>query len=297
MEEGKPSQTAIISAMTRASHLYLDGEPKVFIDEFALPFSDRQSRTDVIEALNKLRDQVAEHSTVEFADALLKLNRANICLRQRYAEDEFEKAFTRGTRQFVSMGAGLTSFAYRRTDLAAKGVQVFEVDFPATQQWKTDLIGKLNIYVPGNLSLVPVDFQKEALGEKLKDAGYQIDKPGFFSWLGVTMYLTSEAVADTLSYIAGGSDGTEVVFQYYLKPSLLSEENRAFLEVYKSMSQTMKEPWVNFYDPAELEDHVKALGFTEVEDFTSAAANERYFSNRLDGLQDAGLSHHMKARV
>ena len=297
MDKGKPSQTAIVSAMTRASHLYRDGQPKVFIDEFALPFSGKQTPEDVLEAMKELHDQVAKESSSEFADALLRLNRANICLRQRYAEDEFQKAIANGVRQFVPLGAGLTSFAYRRTDLASQGVQIFEVDFPATQQWKTHLISELNLYVPKNLHLVPVDFQQDTLAEKLKAAGYRTDEPGFFSWLGVTMYLTDDAVFDTLRYIASGVSGTEVVFQYYLKPSLLSKENRTYLEAYESEARMMDEPWESFYDPTELKGRVAALGFSEVEDFTSAPANERYFSNRSDGLEDAGLSHHMKATV
>jgi methyltransferase (TIGR00027 family) len=113
-------------------------------------------------------------------------------VRSRYAEDELSKAIERGVAQYVILGAGLDSFAYRRRDLA-EVIHVFEVDYPATQAWKQARLRTLGITLPSNLTFIPIDFEKQALADALRAGGYRAEKPAFFSWLGVTEYLTEEA--------------------------------------------------------------------------------------------------------
>ena len=122
-------------------------------------------------------------------------------MRQRYTEDELGKALERGVGQYVILGAGLDSFAYRRPDLAGV-VRVFEVDHPATQQWKRARLQELNITPPSNLTFVPVDFEQQTLAEGLRAGGHRPELPTFVSWLGVTTYLTEAAVFETLRYVA-----------------------------------------------------------------------------------------------
>ena len=88
MEEGRPSWTAIGSAMTRASHLFLDEDPKIFHDPLALKLSGVENEAALRTALGEIQAEIAWQSTLEFAQRWLKYNRANIALRQRYAEDE-----------------------------------------------------------------------------------------------------------------------------------------------------------------------------------------------------------------
>ena len=122
-------------------------------------------------------------------------------MRQRYTEDELDKAVERGVAQYVILGAGLDSFAYRRPDLAGV-VRVFEVDHPATQQWKRARVQALALPPPNNLTFVPIDFEQQALADELRAGGHRSELPTFVSWLGVTMYLTEEAVFETLRYVA-----------------------------------------------------------------------------------------------
>ena len=296
MEKGHPSDTAIISAMTRASHLYVDDDPKIFVDDLALALSGVKNESELRQAIGDIRTEIAKQTTPEFADSLLKYNRANITLRQRYAEDELAKAIESGTMQYVSLGAGLDSYAYCRQDPGST-LGIFEVDFPATQQWKKSLLGKLGIGVPDNLTFVPVDFEKQTLADALLAVGFQADKPTYFSWLGVSMYLTDAAIFDTLKYVASLATGSQIVFQYYLKDSLLSDEGRELLAAYESTTAARGEPWLSFFEPTELTDRVLDLGFADVKDLGVEQANALYFAGRQDGLHDAGLSHHMKARV
>lgn len=147
MEEGRPSATAIANAMTRAAHLLLDNDPKIFADTLALELSGVGDEAALRANLNALVEEIARSSTLDFAQALFREFRALQALRSRYTEDELEKALQQGISQYVILGAGLDSFAYRRQDLSGD-VWVFELDYPATQQWKRERLRELHIALP-----------------------------------------------------------------------------------------------------------------------------------------------------
>src|SRR5262249_32483033 len=127
--------------------------------------------------------------------------------RSRCAEDALAHAVAAGVRKYVILGAGLDTFAYRNP-YAAQALRVFEVDSPATQAWKRDLLRRTRIAEPASLTFVPVDFETQSLAEELRAAGFREAEPAFFSWLGVTMYLTRDAIFSTLSYVASCAAGS-----------------------------------------------------------------------------------------
>lgn len=98
-------------------------------------------------------------------------------MRSRYVEDEVDQAVGRGVSQYVILGAGLDSFAYRRPDVT-KVLRVFEVDHPAAQAWKRSRVRETGMELPPNLNFVPVDFEKNSLIDNLRANGYQTDAPG-----------------------------------------------------------------------------------------------------------------------
>jgi methyltransferase (TIGR00027 family) len=232
MEEGRPSATSMIAALSRAAHLLLDGEPKVLHDDLALSLSGAENESTLRAILNTFVAEVAQRTDPEFAQGVFNLYRAFVVMRNRYAEDALEQAIARGVQQYVILGAGLDSFAYRRRDLAER-VRVFEVDHPATQQWKRRRLQALNVSLPSHLTFIPVNFEQQTLKESLQAGGYQAEQPGFFSWLGVTQYLTEEAVFDTLRLVASGAPGSEIVFEYSLPDTLLDDENRRIMAVFQ----------------------------------------------------------------
>src|SRR5262249_23934854 len=144
MEEGQPSVTAIGAAIMRAAHLVLDDDPKILQDPLALGLSGVENEAGVLATLKAFQAEIAQQSTPEVAQVLARHSRANLAMRQRYTEDELGKALERGVMQYVMLGAGLDSFAYRRPDLAGS-LRIFEVDHPATQQWKQGRLRELNI--------------------------------------------------------------------------------------------------------------------------------------------------------
>src|SRR5664279_3830518 len=169
MKHGTPSRTALRVALRRAAHQIHDS-PLVFEDPVAIPilgatYADELRRTPV-------RDDRP------FSIAL----RAFIVARSRYAEDNLRHALAKGIRQYVLLGAGLDTFAYRNP---YPELRVFEVDHPATQEWKRDLLQASGIPVPENLTYVPVNFEHESLDGELKAAGFDFRAPAYFAWLGV----------------------------------------------------------------------------------------------------------------
>ncbi|HEU0177106.1 MAG TPA: class I SAM-dependent methyltransferase [Blastocatellia bacterium] len=284
MKENQPSRTAQLVAIRRAAHQLLDN-PKVFDDPLALSIIGQERAL----ALQNGQDQSE--------DPRLSLHlRAFYVARSRCAEDELVLAVGRGVRQYVILGAGLDTFAYRNP--YPKGaLRVFEVDHPATQAWKRARLEEAGISLPVDLTFAPVDFEAQGLADGLQDAGYDPSQSAFFSWLGVTMYLTTEGVMKTLRFIASAPIGSGVVFDYTIRPSLLTPDQRLIFDTLYQRVDWVREPWQMFFDPAELKKDVQAMGFGHVEDIGPAEINARYFKERTDGLRVGSLAHIMHARV
>jgi len=284
MKEGRPSATAQRVAMRRAAHQLLD-DPKIFDDAVALRIIGRESAS----ALQ------ADPRQFE-ATPLSTYLRAFVAARSRYAEDELSLGVRRGICQYVILGAGLDTFAYRNP-YPEGALHVFEVDHPTTQTWKRVRLEEVGIRLPGDLTFVPVDFESQTLEEGLWNAGYAPDKGTFFSWLGVTEYLTTEVVMATLRFIASAPVGSGVVFDYMISPSLLTSVQRLGLDTLSLRVAFAGEPWQAFFDPEVLTKDLRAMGFGYVEDKGSEEINTMYFKNRKDGLQVGSLSYLMNAQV
>jgi methyltransferase (TIGR00027 family) len=190
----------------------------------------------------------------------------------------------------VVLGAGLDTFALRN---ANADLRVFEVDHPATQAWKRERFADAGLAIPSSLTFAPVDFERQALGDGLAAAGFDADRPAFFSWLGVVPYLTRDAVFQTLGFIAG-LPGGEVVFDHGEPLSAYPPEARAARQARMDAVAAMGEPWITFFDPPELAQELAALGFGEVEDLGPGAISARY----LGGPAREGPGAHLvRARV
>ena len=296
MEEGKPSPTAISGAMMRAAHLLLDDDPKILQDDLAIQLSGLKDNAALQAVVDAMISKISHHADTEFAHRFVRYLRAEVSQRSRYAEDELAKAIQGGVTQYVILGAGLDSFVYRNRNVG-KILQVFEIDHPATQRWKQDILNTLEMETPSNLTFIPLDFERKTLRESLHENGYRFDIPCFFSWLAVTPYLTEDAIFNTLKDIESLAAGTEVVFEYMVPDSLLNEEDQRTALVAKAVTSQGGEQALSFFDPVELKARVQSMGFTVIEDFGPEDANERYFAGRKDGLRAFPSFHLMKARV
>ena len=213
MEQNGASRTAIGTAVHRAAHLLLDEDPKILVDPFARAFAGYASDAAMLHAL-------ASTETIEFPRM-----RTVFTLRSRYVEDELAAAIIRGIDQYIILGAGLDSFAYRRPDLVAS-LDVFEVDHPASQAWKRARVAELGIAVPTHLHHVSIDFERQTLGQGLADSIVDFGKPVFLSLLGVTQYLTPDATLRTLRDVAATTaPGSELSSSSWCPPRR-SQETR-----------------------------------------------------------------------
>lgn len=283
MHDDRPSATAYGVAMRRAAHQVLDS-PKVFDDPLAL-------------AIVGAKGQEAKVRAKSSGSRVSRAMRAFMAMRSRYAEDELALAVERGARQYVVLGAGLDTFAYRNP-YPASLLHVFEVDHPATQGWKRRRLAEGRIAIPESMTFAPVDFESQTLAEGLAGAGFRTDRPTFFSWLGVVPYLTGSAVRETLGFVASLPAGSEVVFDYALPPASLSLVQRLAFNALASRVAARGEPFQTFFDPPALAGELRQIGFGDVEDLGMKEMNERYFKGRADGLRVSGsLAHVMKARV
>jgi methyltransferase (TIGR00027 family) len=188
------------------------------------------------------------------------------------------------------LGAGLDTFAYRNPHA---GLRVFEVDHPDTQAWKRERLLAADIEIPSSLTFVPIDFEQQTLDGGLTNTGFDANAPAFFSWLGVTPYLTREACAATLSFIAKLPTGSGVVFDFAVDPALLNAGQRQALEALAQRVARYGEPFQLFFDPAKLQDELRELGFRRTEFLQGKQLNERYFQDRNDGLLVSGSVGHL----
>ncbi|OPF73088.1 SAM-dependent methyltransferase [Streptomyces antioxidans] len=276
MEIGRPSITARGAAAFRAAHQELEGG-RVFHDPLALRIVAADADDPVLEA--------AFHPEREDV-------RLSVAARARFAEDAVAAAVARGVRQAVALGAGLDTFGCRNP-YEAEGLGVFEVDHPATQEWKRDRLAAAEIPVSPSLTFAPVDFERQSLGEGLTAAGFDAARPAFFLWLGVVPYLTHSAVLDTLALIAALPHGSGVVFDYGEPPGALPPEQRAVHEARAAWAAGAGEPFLSYFTPDELADELHRLGFCAREDIRYRDLTARYAGGHRVGEGNADLGAHV----
>jgi methyltransferase (TIGR00027 family) len=282
MISGRPSVTAQRVAQSRAAHMVLDAPPRVLDDPIAVAI------------LGKDAEHTLRLQRVRFDTPPARHLRAFLVVRSRIAEEALAAALARGVRQYVVLGAGLDTFAYRNP-YPSDALRIFEVDHPATQEWKRTLLAQAGIPLPASLTRVPLDFERETLADTLAAAGFDRTTPSFFSWLGVTMYLSAAAVTATLGYIAALPRGSAVVFDYAIPPAALTPLRRAFYRGRLLRVAAAGEPWRSFFTPAQIDAELAALGFTQREDLGPEELNSRYFAGRSDGLRTSGPGRIMLA--
>jgi len=284
MNKDRPSETAWKVAMRRAAHQVLD-HPAVYRDPLAL-------------RMVGMGDEPASSASGSWREQtpLERPLRAFLAARSRYAEDVLHTAVDRGVRQFVILGAGLDTFAYRNP-YPETLLHVFEVDHPSTQEWKQIHLRETGIPVPGTLSYTAVDFETGTLEEGLFRTGFDGRTGTLFSWLGVTVYLSREAITDTLRFVASLPAGSGIVFDYMVPPSLLTATARRGFDLLAHRVASAGEPFRTFFDPPSLQESLRGMGFGGIEDLGPEELNERYFRKRADGLRVGSLAHVLYARV
>lgn len=303
MDENRASITAMVTAYSRAYHAAHD-TPKIFDDFLAGKlFTEAELAFFAHNAaeLLKFTDPAGAAACPDEAAALALVMRSQTApttlSRSRYTEDTLEAAIGEGVRQYVILGAGLDTFAFRRPELLGS-LEVFEVDHPATQAFKRQRLAELGWVIPAQLHFVTVDFASESLETALGRSAYDPDRLSFFSWLGVTQYLTRDEVFATLrSLTACTQSGSTVVFDYQDSDALDPRKADKGVQLGREVARRAGEPMKAVFDPPALAVDLAAVGLRLVENLSPAEIEERYFRGRSDGYHALAHTHIARAVV
>jgi methyltransferase (TIGR00027 family) len=269
-------------AIMRAFHQTIDDDPKILTD----PIAPRLfNANDDLAWVQPMLDH-------PFA----KQWRASFALRARYAEDALAEGVQRGVRQYVVLGAGLDTFAYRQPAWVGS-LQIYEVDHPATQQWKQRRLKDANIPIPPNLRFVPIDFERTSIPEALGAGDFAFGACTLCSWMGVTQYLTRDALDATFRFVLSLAPLSEIVFSFILPQEAVSRVEADALALSAQRAGEVGEPWLTRLYSDELRAMLRSMGFSRIVLLRPEDARSRYFDNRRDGLRERQGEQLMRAIV
>jgi methyltransferase (TIGR00027 family) len=298
MQPSTASKTALVTSLMRALHTRAD--PHRIIDD---PWGDRLVPEVARDAIRQraiaaaATDQDTAPDSDAFMEAWLRGSAAfaAVITRSRYAEDALHSAVARGFTQYVLVGAGFDSYALRTPPESAH-VKIYEVDHPATQSLKRQRIRECNLSVRKSVHFLAADLSTESLSSVLAKSNFESTTPAFFSWLGVTMYLTREANLGSLRSIASSAAaGSELVFTYVDQEAFESNDltNTALGKTVASIG----EPFLSGFNPNTLARDLHDVGFDLLEDLNDSQLVERYDPRGLNGLKPLQHSRIARARV
>jgi methyltransferase (TIGR00027 family) len=265
METGKASKTALGVAIRRAAHQLTDHPP--VLDD---PIAVRLVGGDFADKMERAMHPVGRDA------------RAYMAVRSRYVEEQLAEFVARGGTQYVVLGAGLDTFAYRNPYPA---LRVWEADLAASQKAKRRMLARAGIATPETLTYAALDLEHHTLAEDLARAGLDARKSAFFGWMGVTPYLTLEAFRATLRTIAKLPAGSGVGFDYTVSPERLNAVGRVAFERVAERVAAAGEPFRLLFTPETMEAELRGAGFTRMEQLDYEQLNQRYFLDRADGLK------------
>ena len=270
MDQSKPSRTSDIPAVMRALHQVRDEDPKILVDPIAPRLVDVATNQAWLAPL-------LNHP---FAPQW----RAGFLIRNRYAEDCLAEAVRRGASQYLILGAGLDTFAYRQPDWAG-AIGIIEADHPATQAAKRQALADAGIATPPNLIFAPIDFETTTLAEGLLQTRFDFAARTFCALLGVTQYLTREAIEATLGFVLSLPIASEIVLSFILPQEDLSGVEADAVAVAAERAADAGEPWLSRYRPEELAGRLRQMGYRRTERLAPEDAQARYLRGRSDDLK------------
>jgi methyltransferase (TIGR00027 family) len=284
------SFTAEATAAMRAAH-FVYYQPVVFKDPYALqltsPTLRRACQNRFIGWL--LRRQYISES--------LRPITAQVVARARYAEEKLAQAVSKGISQYIIIGAGFDSFCLRRPDFSA-GLQIYEIDHPATQQIKQKRLMAILDFSPKGVEFLAADLEKGTIAEALSASSFLKDERAFFSWLGTVPYLSEETVFKVLQGLAAfAARGSEIVFDYLIPTSMWAPEERPTLVRIMLIIERRGESVRSFFEPEAFPEDVSRLGYHIFENISPSDQNIKYFSDRADGLVTHSAAYLLHAEI
>jgi methyltransferase (TIGR00027 family) len=281
---GQASQSMVRTAIRRAAHQLLD-RPRIFEDPIAVGFIPEASEQAILGA--------GDH---HHRAPMQTLFRSLFAFRSQFAEERLAHAVARGVRQYVIVGAGLDTFPWRQPGFA-KALRIFWVDHPATLAWSKARIRERGLPTPKNLCFVAADLEKQELAERLTGHGFAPEAGAFCSVLGVTQYLSRDAIEAMLLFAASLPSQSEIVLSFAPPDGELDGDDLAAAIHGVALTEAMGEPWKTRLTASEIFELLTRLEFGEVFHLTQKRAQQRYFAGRYDMLRAPRLEQLIAAIV
>lgn len=302
MKKNESSLTSLVSAFGRAYHSKYD-TPKIFDDFIAKDLITQQEYTDIRENMIKgiqfFNHEIAKKFQDQPDEILKWITQVQLSptplARAAYCENVLFHEMWLGAKQYVILGAGLDTFCFRHPELN-DSLEIFELDYPATQDLKKVRLANANFQIPENLHFVPMDFTKEFTAQNLVDKGFVPNKKTFFSLLGVSYYLTKEEIANLINEIfTKVPSGSSIVFDY--ADDKLFEEKGMSNRVQNMlhMASVSGEPMKSSFTYDEMEKMLERSGLLIYEHLSPDTINNQFFRNRTDYLSAFETIHYIHA--
>lgn len=281
--KNQASITALMSAFGRAYHFENESAP-VFSDSAAEKLLSREEYEQMKKYILSGIDFFAPEKKTDFSserEALRYLINTHIAptplCRSTYCEKALKSAFSTGTEQYVILGAGLDTFAFRESEISKKH-KIYAVDHPKTLEDTLFRIKRAELEIPQNLTFVAVDFSSDSLKEKLLSSGFDPSKKNFFSWLGVSYYLSKSEIEGMLKSLSGiMADGSTLLFDYADEGLFLSGEKR--VQNMLAMAAAGGEEMKSSFDYKSMELMLSDFGFLIYEILTPRDIQEKIIKN------------------
>lgn len=301
MKPNESSLTSLIAAFGRAYHSKYD-TPKIFDDFVAKELISQQEFSDIsenmmkgIQFFNEGIGQMLQDEPEEILKWITQVQLSPTPLaRAAYCEKVLLHELMLGLKQYVILGAGLDTFCFRHPELKNR-LEIFEIDYPSTQECKKKRLDHANLKIPSNLHFVSMDFTNIFSFQNLADKGFG-SKKTFFSLLGVSYYLTKEEISRLInSLFAEVPTGSSIVFDY-ADETLFEEKGRSNrVENMVKMASASGEPMKSCFTYYEIESMLEDSGLLIYEHLSPARINELFFSNRTDYLSAFETIHYVHA--
>lgn len=275
----QPDNTALRTALWRALHVFTDEKPYIFEDKVGFnliqPETDWQERPDM---------------------KYTKRLRASIVARARFVEDLVKEQIVKGVKQYVLLGAGLDSFAERNTEINTQ-VDIYEIDQSETMAWGKKKLIESGFKIPDNLHFVSIDFETSSWWAELTSNGFDPGQKAIVSCTGVTLYLTKDAIYDTLQKLSTLASGSMIAIAFYLPMEHLDKIDQPMHELATKGAAASGTPFVSFFSGEEIIKLAEITGLKEIQIISTKDMTEKYFKNRTDNLIPASGEFFLVAKT
>ena len=283
MLPNQASRTVLRPTILRAAHQLFDAQ-LILDDPLAVGLIPESAAT------------IIQSQRAELHSPLLTLLRSAFVLRARFAEDCITRAVGQGIGQLVILGAGLETFAWRQPAFA-QGLRIFVTDRPASLAHAQEVRAARGLVDPANVTLVPVDLEQRDLLGKLTQHQFLLDRPAIFTMLGLSQYLTPEALAHIFAAIAQRSTSTQLVLSYNPPEASLEGVDCALAQEAVARTAAFSEPWLYRPTTEALIGQLRQSGFRSIAHLSPAEAQRTYFAQRMDQLRAPTIEQLVEART